>query len=178
MNLFTEIETTCKTLSETRAALRRRHEARQRALRAADTEYSADLRRLQDRCAAARAALERLVEQARPEFIQPRQPKTREFHGIEVGFEKERDTLVLPPDDLLVARVEKMLPVQQAETLLDRSVRIIKVAFRKLPRDIHQKLGCNLVIGADKVVIRAKDDDIETLVQKSLGAGAPEGTAA
>jgi hypothetical protein len=166
MNILTEIETACKELSDHRFQLRRRHELRQKAIRAIDTEHAPELRRIQERCSAVRATLEGLVEQARLEF---KKPKTREFHGITVGFEKTRDTLTLPEDALLVDRIEKLLPAQQGETLLDRSVKIIKNAFKKLPRELLQQLGCNVVSGADKAVVRANDEDIEALVQKSLG---------
>lgn len=166
MNLIQEIETACKELSEHRARLRHRHEARQKAVREIDAQHGAELRRLQERCGSVRASLETLVEKARPEFTKP---KTREYHGITVGFEKARDSVTLPEDAILVDRIEKLLPAGQAETVLDRSVKVIRIAFKKLPRELLQKLGCSVVSGADKAVVRANDDDIETLVQKSSG---------
>ncbi len=75
----------------------------------------------------------------------------------------------MPEDTILLDRIEKMLPAKQGETVLDRSVRIIKAAFKKLPGEVLQKLGCKITTGGDKAVVRANDDDIETLVQKSLG---------
>ena len=166
MNIITEIEAACKELSNNRAQLRRRHELRQKEIRLIDTEHAPELRCIQERCSAVRASLEALVEQARSEF---KKPKTREFHGITVGFVKAQDSVTLPDDAILVDRIEKLLPAKQAETVLDRTVSVIKVAFKKLPREILQKLGCSIVSGADKAVVRANDDDIETLVQKSLG---------
>jgi hypothetical protein len=169
MNPINEIETACKELSEYRAQLRRRHEARQKAIRQADAEHSTELRRLQERCGSVRASLETLIEKARQEFTKP---KTRAYHGITVGFEKARDSVALPEDAILVDRIEKLLPAEQARTVLDRSVKVIKIAFKKLPRELLQKLGCSVVSGPDKAVVRANDDDIETLVQKSFGESA------
>lgn len=169
MNLLAEIQTACRELSEHRAQLRRRHELRQKAVRVIDAEHAPELRRLQEKCSATRGALLSLLEQARAEF---RKPKSREFHGITVGFEKSRDSILPPADDVLIDRIEKLLPPKQAETVLDRSVKIIKTAFKKLPREILQRLGCALVSGADLPVVRANDDDIETLVEKSLGSAA------
>jgi hypothetical protein len=80
----------------------------------------------------------------------------------------------MPETTILVDRIEKLLPAKQAETVLDRSVSIIKTAFKKLPRELLQRLGCNIVSGADKPVVRANDDDIEALVQKSLGEAKSE----
>ena len=166
MNPLTQIETACRELSNYRSQLRRRHELHQTAVRAIDAEHNGELRRLQEHCCALRASVAALVEQARPDF---RKPKTREFHGITVGFEKARDTIELPEDKILVDRIEKMLPVKQGETVLDRSVRVIKAAFKKLPAEVLQKLGCKITTGADQAVVRANDDDIETLVGKALG---------
>ncbi len=99
--------------------------------------------------------------------------KTQEFHGITVGFEKERNRLTLPPEEILVDRIEKMLPAAQGKTLLDRTVKILNSAFKKLPVETLQKLGCAVVKGGDKSIVRANDDDIEALVHKALGCTPP-----
>lgn len=166
MNTMAQIENACRELSVCRSQLRRRHELCLQAVRSAQAGHSAELRRLQERCGALRAALAGLVEQARPEF---QRPKTREFHEITVGFEKARDTIEMPAEALLVERIEQMLPPEQGETVLDRSVSVIKSAFRKLPPAILRQLGCRITSGGDQPVVRAKDDDIELLVQRSLG---------
>ena len=48
-------------------------------------------------------------------------------------------------------------------------------AFKKLAWETLQKLGCKRIAGADKAVVRANDDDIEALVNKSLGSSATSG---
>lgn len=161
MNPTLEIETACSQLAHARAELRRRYELHRAAVSALESEHSHEFQNLQDRCAALRATLASLIEHARPCFAKP---KTREFHGIVVGFEKTRDTLTLPDETLLVQRIEKMLPAPQGETVLDRRVRIIKAAFKKLPRATLQKLGCAFISGGDQVIVRAQDDDIENLL--------------
>jgi len=166
MNPIETISANCRDLAALRGRLRKKFEARQQAVNAAVAEFDRDIRDLQSQCALSRVAIQANLEASRQLFMKP---KTREFAGIIVGFEKERDTLTLPPDEILVDRIEKLLPAKQAGTVLDRSVSIIRNAFKKLPREILQKLGCNLVAGADKPVVRANDDDIETLVHKSLG---------
>lgn len=175
MTSITQIENACRELSACRAQLRRRHELCLQAVRAAEAGHTSELLRLHERCGALRASLEGLVEQARPEF---RKPKTREFHGLTVGFEKARDTIEMPDDDLLVDRIEKMLPVQQGETVLDRSVSIIKSAFKKLPAEVLRQLGCKITTGGDHAVVRANDDDIESLVQRSFGDASSAGIVA
>ena len=102
-----------------------------------------------------------------------KKPKSRAFHGITVGFEKQRCSLLMPDESILVDRITKLLPAPQAESVLDRSVSLIKAAFKKLPRETLQKLGCSLMSGADRPIVHTNDDDIEALVQKSVGETMP-----
>jgi hypothetical protein len=164
--MLKEIEDLCKQLATERAALRRRHEAKEKEQRELNVKYDGGLRIVQGNCSALREQILAALEHCRADF---KKPKSREFHGITVGFAKERDSVTLPEPAVLVDRIEKMLPAKVAETVLDRTVRIIKDAFKKLPVADLQKLGCSVVGGGDKAVVRANDDDIETLVSKSLG---------
>jgi len=166
MNTLTIIEGNCKTLAEQRAHLRRRYEAKQKAILAVNAEHDETIRRLQADCTVTRAALLANLEAGRELF---RKPKSFGFHGITVGFEKQRCTVTMPDEAILVDRIAKLLPAAQAETVLDRSVSLIKAAFKKLPRETLQWLGCSIVSGADRPVIYANDDDIEALVQKAAG---------
>jgi hypothetical protein len=166
MQTLDRIQENCVELAELRSRLRRKFEARQLAATAAVAAYDQDIRQLQAQCTAARGSLLDHLGAARDLF---NKPKTREFAGITVGFEKERDSVMLPPDELLVDRIEKMLPPAQSGTLLDRTVTVIRQAFKKLPTETLQRLGCSVVKGGDKAVVRANDDDIETLVHRSLG---------
>jgi len=166
MNPETIIEANCRQLAESRGRLRKKFEARQKAINDATRQFDQEIRELQGECHGTRAALLASLASARDLFVKP---KTREFAGIVVGFEKGRDKVTLPDEALLIDRIEKLLPAKQAETVLDRTVSVIKVAFKKLPRELLARLGCSIVTGADEAVVRPNDDDIETLVQKSLG---------
>jgi hypothetical protein len=161
-----DIEQNCRDLAELRGKLRRKYEARQKAMNAIAAEHDAQIRNLQIECDHTRATLLAGLAEGRELFLKR---KTQVFHGITVGFVKDRDKVIAPDEAILVQRIEKMLPAAQAETLLDRSVRVIKDAFTHLPADLFQKLGCSVVTGADRPVVRANDDDIESLVQKSIG---------
>ncbi|HEV2692161.1 MAG TPA: hypothetical protein VG347_04630 [Verrucomicrobiae bacterium] len=166
MNTLTIIEENCKTLAEQRAQLRRRYEAKLKAMLAVNAEHDETIRRLQAECTVTRTALLANLETGRELF---KRPKSRGFHGITVGFEKQRCSITMPDETILVDRITKLLPAAQAESVLDRSVSLIRAAFKKLPREALQKLGCSLVSGADRPIVHANDDDIEALVQKSVG---------
>lgn len=169
MNNIELIETNCAALNKARAELRKKHEAKQREQRILDGRHNDGLRESQKQCAELRATIEALVEQARPDFLKPKQPKTRTFFGITVGFAKQQDKVVIPDEAVLVKNIESMLPAAQAKTLLNKTTLVIKDAFKKLDRATLQKLGCSIFTGTDKAVVRTADDDIETLVMKSLG---------
>ena len=166
MNPIETIESNCRDLAGLRGKLRKKFEARQKAVNAVAAEYDSDIREMQSQCTLCRSILLANLQTGRELFTKR---KTQEFHGITVGFEKQRDSLVLPANELLVDRIEKMLPPAQSKTLLDRTVTVIKNAFKKLPIETLQKLGVTIMKGADNPIVRANDDDIETLVSKSLG---------
>jgi len=167
MNSLATIETNCRQLAALRCQLRKKFESRQSAQNLVDAAHNPGIRDLHEQCETLRATLLDNLAAGRDLFLHR---KTQEFHGITVGFEKERDSLTLPPEDILVDRIEKILPAAQGKTLLDRTVKVIKSAFKKLPVETLQKLGCSVIKGGDKSIVRANDDDIETLVHKSLGA--------
>ena len=173
-NSLSLIENRCRQLASLRGQLRQRFEARQSAQNLIAAQHNPGIRALQEQCQMAREELLACVAAGRDLF---RQRKTQEFHGITVGFEKERDSLTLPPEELLVDRIEKMLPAAQSKTLLDYTVKVIKSAFKKLPEPTLQCLGCAVVRGADKTIVRAKDDDIEMLVAGELGGRNGQETA-
>ena len=160
------IQEQCAELNRLRGIMRQIYEFKQKEILRVSAKPDKELREVQIQCDVLRHAILRNLETARADFSSP---KTREFSGITVGFEKERDKVIPPDEPVLVDRIEKMLAKKQADMLLDRTTTVIKNAFKKLPREILQKLGCNFVTGADKPVVRANDDDIETLVKKSVG---------
>lgn len=160
------IKKQCAELNRMRGLMRQIHEAKMKTIARITEKPDKELRELQFDCAALRNQILENVESARREFVKP---KTHDFGGITVGFEKTRDSIIMPDEKILIKRIEELLPAKQGETVLDRSVALIKVAFKKLPAADLQKLGCQIVSGADKPVVRANDDDIETLVHKSLG---------
>jgi len=95
MQALNDIQTNCVQLAELRGRLRKKFEARQKAVTAAVATCDQDIRALQAQCSEARGALLVHLTAARDLF---NKPKTREFAGITVGFEKERDSVTLPPD--------------------------------------------------------------------------------
>ena len=107
MNTLTIIENNCKTLAEQRAQLRRHYEAKMKAVLAVNAAHDEAIRRWQAACTGTRATLLANLEAGREFF---KKPKSRGFHGITVGFEKQRGSITMPEEKILVDRIAKLLP--------------------------------------------------------------------
>ena len=165
MNEMKTIQAGCAKLAGFRSHLRTLHEDRVHAINEINEQFAPDIQRVQQQCSATRAELAAQIEQNRALFTEP---KTHEFYGITVGFEKERDALVYPGDEILVPRIREMLPKVQQESVLETTTTIRRQPLKKLGQKILQKLGITKKLGADQVVIRGNDDDIEALVAKAM----------
>lgn len=132
-------------------------------------EHKKELDQIAHELDLARIELELRVVYGRQFFLKP---KTQVFHGIEVGYVKERDTLEVPPDNILIPRIKTLLKTKIS--VLIRTVEsVVKEAFKQLTVDEKQKLGCRIIRGADKVVVRAQaQSDVEKYFAARLTAAA------
>jgi len=114
-----------------------------------------------------RAHLESVIEHGRQHF---KKPKTQTMHRIIVGFEKSRDKITYPDDEVLIPRIETMLKAKAA-TLIHTVKTIVREALKRLPKAELQSLGCKFVNGADDVVIRPEtSSDVEKYFAARLTA--------
>lgn len=126
-------------------------------------ELDALARELQE----AHDALDARVRDGRQYF---RKPKTQTLHRVVLGFEKSRDKVEYPDDEVLIPRIEALLKAK-ASTLIHTVKTIVKDAFKRLPRTELQMLGCRFVSGADEVVIRPEtSSDVEKYFAARLAA--------
>jgi hypothetical protein len=115
----------------------------------------------------ANVALSSLLLNGREHF---RRPKTQTFHRVVVGFAKGRDRVVKPEDEVLFPRIERLLK-DKASTLIHTVKSIVAEAFKRLPKSDLQMLGCEVVSGADEVVIRPESSsDVEKYFRARLAA--------
>ncbi len=112
-----------------------------------------------------RAVLAAEIEAARDQFDKP---KTRVFHGFQVGYRGQSDEVEYPPEKNLVAAIRKHIP-DQAETLIETKEMAIKPAVKKLPADIRKLLGVTATTRDDKLVLQAVDDSLSQQIQAMLG---------
>lgn len=153
-----EIEAACKTLATTRARAERLMATIERERQAILDEHTDQLKELAGDLATAHEALVANLQHGRQFFIKP---KTQNFHGIEVGFEKERDSLIVPNDEILIPRIETLLK-SKAATLIRTFKSVVKEAIKQLTPTEKQTLGFQTVKGGDKVVVRVQSQsDVE-----------------
>lgn len=158
-----EIEDNCAHLARVRARAQRLMDAVERKRAAVLADHAAEIRDLAEELVASRGNLELAVQYGRQFFLKP---KSQIFHGIEVGFEKERDTLQVPEDEVLIPRIETLLKAKAAGLI--RNVKsIVREAFKQLTTAEKQMLGCRVVRGADKVIVRA---EVKSDVEKFFAA--------
>jgi len=159
------IERLCQDYAKLRGKLEKKIEVIEREREKILEAHRVELRLLSSAVSNAKLDLERQVGAARPLFIKP---KTRVFHGIKVGFEKERDQVTYPEDEILIPRIESLLK-SKAAGLIETTKRIIKDAFKRLPKAELQSLGVKYTNGADSVIVRPESkSDVEKLASAYL----------
>jgi hypothetical protein len=112
----------------------------------------------------AKAALVAMVDQARGLFTKPR---THILHGIKIGLQKNKDGLVWDNDDMVVKAIKKHLP-DQVDALIKVVEKPVKDALVNLPVADLRKIGVRLEPGADTVVVKPVDSDVDKLVAALL----------
>lgn len=117
--------------------------------------------------AALKAQVTGLVTHARALFLSP---KSRVFEGVKVGYEKARDAMHVPADELLVQRIKDVLP-EKAALLIHQPPPAVRLdVLKTLPREELQQLGVSWETGADNVIVRLGKSDVEEQAVALLAA--------
>lgn len=96
------------------------------------------------------------------------QPRTRTFHGLKVGFQKSKDSLVIDDDDRCCMLIEKHLP-DQADVLVITIKKPAREAMKQLSKSELKRVGARMVDGVDQLVLKPIDGDIEKLMKALVG---------
>jgi hypothetical protein len=161
-----EIENSCRALAASRDALNEITDKIKREQLAIVEQHRDELRAAATRMGAEKSALTTLLQSARELFTKP---KTLCLHGVVVGFEKERDKVSVPSEDLLISRIEKLLAAK-ASMLIQTTKHVLKDPFKRLPQAELQLLGVQRVAGADRAFVRMEGKtDVEAEASTYLG---------
>jgi hypothetical protein len=96
-------------------------------------------------------------------------PKTQTFHGVRVGYMKQRGKVVIENEAAVIGRIRKLLPKDQAELLVRVSESVHKPAVYDLVASDLKRLGIRIAADEDVVVIKPVDGEVDKLVSALLG---------
>jgi len=123
------------------------------------------IKRAAEKAAEAKQSLTAAVEATPSLFAKPR---TRLFHGIKVGFTKQKGTVELGDEAAVIRRIRKLLPEEQAELLIRTQESVHKPAVYDLSVEDLKRLGISITNDSDRAVVKVADSDIEKMVDALL----------
>lgn len=133
-------------------------------------EGAAALNRVLPTVKARKEAVEKLVDEARHLFADP---KTFVFDGIRVGLRKQVGSIEIEDDDKTIALIEKHCP-DRLEELAPSTRKLCKEALEKLPADLLKKIAVEVSGDTDKVIVAPAKGDVEKIVKAFLKTAAAD----
>jgi hypothetical protein len=115
-------------------------------------------------------ALRALVEES-PELFT--KPKSVVFHGIKLGYQKEKGKIEWDDPDLVIKLIRRHLP-ELADTLIVTTEKPSKDALNNLSAAELKKIGVTITSDSDAVFIRATDSEVDKMVSALLKGATEE----
>lgn len=112
----------------------------------------------------AEAKLEALINDNPDLFTKP---KTLIISGVKVGYQKDRDQLLVTDIDKTVALIKKHMP-KQKNVLINVKTTLVNKALGNLDEKQLKQIGIVLVPGMDQIVIKSTDSEVDKLVNALL----------
>lgn len=161
------IEVATKFYADARNELSAEMDRLRERLKAVQAEHRLPLIALLDQAANARTGLQALLE-AHPNLFE--KPKTKQLHGIKVGFRKAPGKVEFADDDeaAVIQRVREHLK-GKVKTLIATKETVKKEALKDLSAAELASIGVSIVDCGEEVVIKAIDTDLDKLI-KGLAA--------
>jgi len=162
---LSDIERLCASYSEQRRELADRVAELQARIDALTREYLPSIRVKAAAAQAARDGLQSYIEAA-PELFT--RPKTRIFSGVKVGYQTGKPRVEIPDEAETIRRIRAQLPEAQAELLIAVTERVDKRAVADLTTADLKRLRIRVEPGAEQIVIRPVDSDVDRIVKALL----------
>ncbi|MDP2432917.1 MAG: hypothetical protein Q8O33_12905 [Pseudomonadota bacterium] len=118
--------------------------------------------------AAAQDALMRLV-QANPQLF--KRPRSVTVDGVKAGYRKELDSLDWDDEQVVIARIQAMLP-DQVDLLIRTQTSLVADALPQLDATTLRQIGVRQVSGSDQAFVSIGDSDVDKLVKAILADAA------
>jgi hypothetical protein len=107
----------------------------------------------------------RVAIEANPELFE--RPKTVTFHGVKIGYQKQKGKIEWEDEASVIAKIKDLLP-NQADMFIATFESPIKTALEQLDAATLKRLGVSVVEAGDKVVIRPVDSAEEKALRELL----------
>jgi len=131
-------------------------------------QYLPSIRRAVGTTRGSRLRLAQMIQDAPDLFVSP---KSREAHGLRIGFRKEPDKWLWPNMAELVSRVRERLGTAKAKALIQVQE---SVPRKGLTTEIREQLDITCVPGQDRMIIEPLDGEVDKIIQAMLGNLAAE----
>lgn len=164
-----QIELLTKNYAAARAELAERMNALREEQEAAKRRRMQGIKNSLDRVQASYTALEAAITEGRALF---EKPKTRLFHAIKVGWQKQKGKVKIADKTATIAALRKHLGIDEAKAYIKTTEKPIATALAQLSGAILKKCGITVDDDGDAVLIKAQDDEIDKLVDALLGKAA------
>ena len=166
------IEELTKDYAAARASLKDHVEGLQREIEAVKARKANKLKALINKAAEAEVVLRAMIEDC-PECF--KKPKTHIFHGVRVGFKKQKGSLIWKSAEHVMRLIRKNFP-DQADILIRSRFDPDKEALGKLEVNDLKKIAVKVDDDGDVVLIKQVEGDIEKTAQALIkeAAGAPD----
>ena len=164
------IDVLARRYADARATVAARIDLYQDELRALQRKHVPAIKQAAGVAAQRQSELQAEIAQHPDLFVKPR---TLVLHGIKVGFQKGKGSIVCDDQEQAVERIEKhfgeLAPLYLIITKKPKASALIELDVATL-----KKLGLAVQDTGDAVVIKAADGDVEKLVAQLLEEGAKE----
>ena len=164
MATLNEIEGLTREYSNIRSSLTEKVEALNDEIEKLKRQRLPQIRKLIEKAAEAEARLRAAIEESPELFVKP---KTITWHGIKVGYQKQKGKLTWDDDEKVVKLIKKHYP-EDWEIYVKVTEKPLKGALEKLTAAELKKLGVNVTEDQDVVVVKSTDSEIDRLVQALL----------
>lgn len=160
-NAMETIELSAKAFAGARDELASRLQALRDEIEAAKRRRLQGLKNSLERFRAAESELRALVEGNAALF---EKPKTRTFHGIRVGWMKQKGTVEIDDVQKVIELIRKKLP-ELAEVLIETKESVRKAAVADLTGSQIKAIGVTVTADSDAPFIKPVDDEVAKLLK-------------
>lgn len=171
MTDINEIERLSAVYAEAMTALSQDVIVLDKSLRTVKEKALPGIKRAVQRAASAKTNLLAAVADSAELFQKPR---TKVLHGVKVGIGKSKGKVVMADEELVIKRIRKLLPEEQAELLIRVKERVHKPGVYDLSVDDLKRLGIDIIGTGDQPVAKLMDSDIEKVINALLGDDSEE----